>query len=467
MPLFPRPTMKLGITSKLFLAVLASCAIVLLINNFASRISFQRGFLGYLNEQGESRMLSVIPRIAQAYQAHGSWDFLRTDDLQPWFEFMRPDPLPDQPRLAPPVSDQTGAILRFALLDRDYSFIVGNPDANRNSILRPINVNGSTVGWMALVPFQQAVSAGDVRFYESQLQMWWLIGLFSVLTAALLAWLLSRALLQRVHGLAAATHRLAAGDYTTRVRRMAKDELGGLARNFNQLANTLEHTEQARRHFMADISHELRTPLAVMRAEVEAIQDGIRPMTPASLLPLEQQIQQLGKLVNDLHDLSLTDIGALTYRRVPLSLATLLEATLLSMQSRSEGAGLTLRWHIAPDLERIEGDERRLQQLFGNLLENALRYTDAGGVVEVQCTSQDGQIEVVFQDSAPGVDADKLPRLFERFYRVDASRNRASGGSGLGLAICRNIVQAHEGSIEASASPLGGLRITIHIPTLA
>ncbi|KPC54408.1 sensor histidine kinase efflux regulator BaeS [Amantichitinum ursilacus] len=455
--------MKLGITAKLFIAILASCAVVLLVNGVAARISFQRGFLGYLNEQGVERMQEVMPHIQAAYRQHGSWQFLH-GDMEAWFHLMRPDPDPGRALTGPPVSDQTGAVPRFGLLDTQYQQVVGNPTVGRESILRPVVVEGRTVGWLAMVPFQKAIAAGDVRFYEAQMQMWWLIGVFSVLFAAALAYLLARTLLLRLHGLTGATHRLASGNYGSRVPENSRDELGALARDFNQLAQTLEHTERARRNFMADISHELRTPLAVMRAEVEAIQDGIRPLSQAALEPIAQQIGQLGKLVNDLHDLSLTDVGALTYRRASLDLALLLQALLGSMQARFAAAGLQLNWTLDNAPIRVDGDERRLQQLFANLLENAVRYTDAGGEVRVTCERTAGQIKVRFDDSPPGVDPDKLPRLFERFYRTEGSRNRNSGGSGLGLAICRNIAEAHDGQIEAAASPLGGVRIVVTLP---
>ncbi|KAF1044025.1 sensor histidine kinase efflux regulator BaeS [Xylophilus sp.] len=465
-----RIPLRPGITAKLFLAMLASCAIVLLVNGIAARASFQRGFLGYLNEQGMERLETVLPRLEDAYRQHGDWAFLR-GNFDAWFALMYPTPEggpdPELLRAGPPVSEQTGAVPRLALLDRDHTLVVGNPAADRDSLLRPVRVNGRTVGWMAMVPFQKAIAAGDVRFYEAQLQMWWLIGAFSVAVAAVLAGLLSRTLLRRVHGLAAATHRLAAGDFAIRVDAGARDELGGLARDFNQLAQALDHNERTRRHFMADISHELRTPLAVMRAEVEAVEDGIRPMTPASLQPLGQQILQLGKLVDDLHALSMTDVGALAFRREPLDLATQLDAALAAMAPRFAAAGLRLGWQPGGGPWRIRGDERRLQQLFVNLLENSLRYTDPGGTVEVRCERAGGRLRVVFDDSAPSVEEDKLPRLFERFYRTEASRNRDSGGSGLGLAICRNIVQAHDGTIHAEASPLGGLRVVVDLPEAA
>ncbi|AJC46297.1 sensor histidine kinase efflux regulator BaeS [Xanthomonas sacchari] len=458
--------MKLGLTAKLFLAILAACVTVLLINGLAVQAFVKRQFLDYLNEQGVERMQEALPRVRAEYARHGNWDFVR-DNPEVWFVLMRPERGPGPPRRAPPISDQTGAVFRFALLDQDFKSLIGNPDVGRDDILRPVVVDGRTVGWMAMLPFQKALAAADARFYAAQQRAWWTIGSASLVIAALLGWLLSRALLRRMRGLTGATHRLAAGDYATRIDADARDELGQLARDFNLLAQALEHNERARRAFMADISHELRTPLAVLRAELEALQDGIRPMTSDSLGSLHQQIGQLGKLIEDLYDVSLTDVGALAYRRAPVDLGVILVTVLDGMRARFATARLQLQEQIQTGSLPVDGDERRLQQLLGNLLENTLRYTDAGGVVQVRCARRDAVLELVVEDSAPGVEADKRARLFERFYRAEASRNRASGGSGLGLAICRNIAEAHGGAIDAEASALGGLRVVLRLPVLA
>lgn len=461
--------MKFGITAKLFCAMLAACAAVLVVNGVATRIAFEQGFMGYLNGQGIGRMEHLLPRLQAEYAAHGSWEFVR-GRRDVWFHLTRPsEGATDEDFIltAPPVSDQSGAVFRFALLDAQGRRVIGNPNIDADAIRRAIVVQGRTVGWMAMVPFQRVLAANEQRFVEQQQRRWWAIGIASVLVAATLAWLLSRALLRRLRALASATHRLSAGDYATRIEAGRDDEIGGLARDFNRMADALGNTEQNRRAFMADISHELRTPLAVLRAELEAVQDGIRPMTPASLAPLQGEVRQLGKLVDDLHDLALTQSGPLAYRRTALDVDAVLQSTLGGMRGRFADAGLTL---MAPDNGtplRVLGDERRLQQLFANLLENALRYTDAGGVVAVQAQAIDGRARIVIEDSAPGVDPDKRARLFERFYRVEGSRNRASGGSGLGLAICHSIVAAHDGAIGAEASALGGLRIVLTLPLAA
>ncbi|WP_149194514.1 sensor histidine kinase efflux regulator BaeS [Luteimonas suaedae] len=457
--------MRPGITAKLFLAILAACAFVVLVYGVAAQIFLRSTFVEYLAEQDAARVAELMPRVEAGYARAGSWDQVRAN-RDGWIALLQPERAPGQPPRAPPVSDQTGGVFRLALLDRDYEVILGNPDAGRDDVIEPVVVDGETVGWMAIVSFEKVLASAESRFFSAQLRAWWLIGTASVLVAALLGWLLSRTLLRRLRGLAGATHRLAAGDYATRIDAGSPDEIGQLARDFNQLAHALEHNERARRSFMADISHELRTPLAVLRAELEALQDGIRPMTPESLSSLHQQVGQLGQLIEDLHDLSLTDIGALAYRRAPIDLAVVLDTVLDGMRARFAAAGLALRARLTPGPLLMTGDERRLQQLLANLLENALRYTDAGGEVMVTCTRGHGVLRIVVEDSAPVVEADKRARLFERFYRADASRNRASGGSGLGLAICRNIVEAHEGDIVAEASSLGGLRIVLTLPAL-
>ncbi|HBX12307.1 MAG TPA: two-component system sensor histidine kinase BaeA, partial [Leclercia adecarboxylata] len=259
------------------------------------------------------------------------------------------------------------------------------------------------------------------------------------------------------------THQLAAGDFTTRVDTRSQDELGKLAQDFNQLASTLEKNQQMRRDFMADISHELRTPLAVLRGELEAIQDGVRKFTPESVTSLQAEVGTLTKLVEDLHQLSMSDEGALAYQKAPVDVINILE--MASGVFRERFASRDLRIELSlPDNAVVFGDRDRLMQLFNNLLENSLRYTDAGGALRISGKCEDHRFALTFADTAPGVSDDQLHRLFERFYRTEGSRNRASGGSGLGLAICVNIVEAHGGTLRAAHSPFGGVSITVELP---
>lgn len=455
--------MKWSISTKLFLVLIAISIATVTAMGLSARISFTRGFIGYLNEQSTAYVEAVIPRLAEAYRNKGSWEFLHRNP-RGWYRLLDTRPRRDGPPQFSEV-DFTAVQLRMTLLDADKAVVIGNRDLTPDVPLRAINVDGKTVGWLALVPYQQATAAADVRFQKRQLTQNWLIGLGTVLIAALAAWWLSRLLVTPLTRMASATHNLASGDYTVRIPVKSKDEIGGLSQDFNRLAQALAHNEQLRRSFMADVSHELRTPLSVLKGELEAVEDGVRTMTSGTLASLQAEVATLNKLVNDLYDLSLSDIGALSYRMTDVDIGDVLHSTLAAFQQRLAERGLQVETHIdSPAL--VNGDEGRLQQLFNNLFENCARYSQANGAVRVACRNTNGEVLVEIEDSGPGVPADILPRIFERFVRAEASRSRSHGGAGLGLAICANIVQAHGGTITASAAPLGGLLISIRLPPL-
>ncbi|WP_129775961.1 ATP-binding protein [Peristeroidobacter soli] len=455
--------MKWSISTKLFLVLVAISIVAVAAMGLSARISFTRGFIGYLNDQSTAYVESVIPRLAEAYQAEGGWDFLHRNN-RAWFRLLDTRGRRDGPPQFSEV-DFTATQLRLTLLDADEDVVIGNREFSRDTPRRPIEVDGKTVGWLVLVPFQQATAAADVRFQKRQLTQNWLIGLGTVLLAALAAWWLSRLLVTPLTRIAKATHNLASGDYSVRIPVASKDEIGGLSEDFNRLAQALAHNEQLRRSFMADVSHELRTPLSVLKGELEAIEDGVRTMTPATLASLQSEVATLSKLVSDLYDLSLSDIGALSYRMADVDIGDVLHSTLGVFQQRLAERGLKVETRIdSPAV--VNGDEGRLQQLFTNLLENCARYTQSDGTVRVACRNTNDDVLIEIEDSGPGVAADILPRIFQRFVRAEASRNRSHGGAGLGLAICANIVQAHGGTITASAAPLGGLLISIRLPRL-
>jgi len=458
--------MKLSISTKLFIAVLAGVLLVILSMGVATSWSFGRGFLGYINEQALERMAPVVPRLAAAYEREGGWEFFRNQPDR-WFEVMRPEPGEKQAvrdLKTPQISDLTGALFRIALLDKDKKRVTGYPAIGDDALALPIVVAGETVGWLAVTPFQSVTEAGGERFQQYQLRTSLVMGVFSLLMAMLIAWWIARTLLEPVKRVAAATHRLASGDYSSRVAVASNDEVGQLARDFNQLAYTLERNEQMRREFMADVSHELRTPLSVLRGELEAIEDGVRSLDQNAMKSLQGEVSMLSKLVDDLYELSLADVGALTYRKAPCGLNGLLEHSVAMFQERLNARRLRVELELPSQPLELVADADRLQQLFSNLLENAVRYTDPGGVVRISAAVERDELRIEFMDSGPGVSASQLPRLFERFYRGESSRNRESGGAGLGLAICRSIALAHGGSLSADHSPLGGLWLTLRLP---
>jgi two-component system sensor histidine kinase BaeS len=276
--------------------------------------------------------------------------------------------------------------------------------------------------------------------------------------------LLARSLTRPLQRIAHALHDLSVGRYSERLAFQSNDEIGRLAGDFNELARTLEQHRIMRRTFMADISHELRTPLMVLRGLVEAIQDGVRHASQATLSLLASEIATMNKLVNDLYELSLSEIGALAYRKSDVDVSEVLRRSLDAFRERIAARGLLIKAIIPPHSAVIEADEARLQQLFHNVLENAVRYTDPGGAVHVQLGADERGLSIDFEDSAPAVPDTVLPHIFERLVRADTSRSRATGGTGIGLTICRNIVEAHGGTITAKPAALGGLWIRILLP---
>jgi two-component system sensor histidine kinase BaeS len=195
------------------------------------------------------------------------------------------------------------------------------------------------------------------------------------------------------------------------------------------------------------------------------MRDGVLPLNERSLEVLDGAVNELDKLVSDLYQLARADVGAHEFQLEPVLIDSCLDELAQRFQEPLRRAELTLAMSALPQV-LINGDPARLQQLFGNLMVNAIRYTDRGGEIRLDASVQGQWLQITLDDTPPGVPDAALPRLFERFYRVDSSRSRASGGSGLGLAICLAIVDGHGGRIVAAHSPLGGLRVTITLPIL-
>jgi two-component system sensor histidine kinase BaeS len=329
-------------------------------------------------------------------------------------------------------------------------------------------VGAEVVGSLLLAPQPALNNDLDVAFVRSQMSHAVMAGVAATIAALFAAWGLARWLLKPVKTLGVRMEQLAAGDYRARIESGRTDELGELARNYNCLAETLTRNQDARRRWGADIAHELRTPLSILRGEIQAMQDGIRPLSKPALDSLQAECSRLTSLVDDLYQLSLADAGALTYRFVTLDFNALVADVEREYHASLRDVGLALETALSREPLMVRLDTQRMSQLIANLLVNSARYTDAPGVVRLttSCLGSGSSSSVVLtvDDSAPGVQTELLPKIFDRLFRVEGSRNRAAGGAGLGLSICRNIAEAHSGKLVASASPLGGLRITLSLP---
>lgn len=460
---------RLGITTKLTLAIVGVSVLAIVAMSIGSRISFTRGFLGYLNEAEMARVDLVLPRLVQGYQRHGNWDYLR-GNAQEWAEVVELKGLGGADLGMQPdaqVSQLPTWGLRVALLDNEGRLIAGNPSVRPESSGRDVVVDGRQVGRLALVPVQtvsKLANEASSRFEQRQLYTTWLIGIATVLLAGALALWVARRFLNDLQHVNHSVQRLADGDYSARSVAASRDEIGMLAANCNHLAETLQKTEEMRRRFMADVSHELRTPLAILRGELEALEDGIRAPTTSSIRSLQMEVAILSKLVDDLHSLFVADNGVQAFRMERRDIRECVDLTLDSFRERLANRGVKLEARLDTNESLVLADIDRLGQLFSNILENVLRYAAGGGYLRVECLRSGKNALLTFEDAGPGVPDHQLQRIFERFYRVEGSRSRSGGGTGLGLAICKSIVQAHAGTIGAQRSSRGGLCIRISLP---
>ncbi len=468
--------MKIGITHRLFLSILAATCLALLCMFLVMQWSIDRSFLRYLSTMEQGRLEQMAGRLEQTYAEHDSWDFLQEDprnwirslvDVQPDSN-IAPERLKEiegMVHIPPPPMSSGGPRLPVIILDAERKPLFGRAEDVGDANFRPINHEGRIVGYLGLLSPKHFLNPPQMEFLKQLKFVLMLAALGMVLIVAIFSLPLANRMVQPITAMAAATRHLASGEYSIRVPISSSDELGQLARDFNAMALTLGQNEKERRQLVADISHELRTPLTVLRGEIEALMEGIRSTTPEAIRSLHAEVMRLHRLVEDLYQLSLSDLGALTYRKEDLNLAEVLTDSVESYRTEFARKSMTLAEDIAEGSDlKVFADRERLYQLFGNLLDNSLKYTDPGGQLVIRLSQRDSQAEISFQDTAPGVPEKELERLFDRLYRVEGSRNRTSGGAGLGLAICWKIVEAHEGKIAAYPSPFGGVMIMITIP---
>lgn len=273
--------------------------------------------------------------------------------------------------------------------------------------------------------------------------------------------LIARRVVTPVRALMAASQEIAQGNYGRRVplpssRTPAElDEMGQLAHSFNQMAAQLEESDALRRQLIGDVSHELLTPLTVIKGSMEGLLDGVLPPEPETFQQVYHEAARLQRLAADLQELSRVEAGAYDLRLQPVDMSALVTEVANRLRRQFEDKDVALHVHLPSGLVMAEADADRLTQALINLMGNALQYTPSGGQVAVALRREKGQVTVTVADTGVGIDAEHLPHLFTRFYRVDKSRARASGGSGVGLTIARLLVEAHNGRIWAESAGLG------------
>jgi two-component system, OmpR family, sensor histidine kinase BaeS len=306
-----------------------------------------------------------------------------------------------------------------------------------------------------------SIERGQLRSYLTTLL---LLVTGSVIVAILMAKRIARPL-DKITRTAAA---VAQGQLNARValtpqEQNSQDEVMQLAVNFNTMAASLEHLEHERRVTNAAIAHELRTPLTVLQTRVEGIRDGVVPMSATEAEQLLSQIRTLTRLVGDLRTLSLAEAEHLDLNLEDIDLLDVVTLSVASFGMRAELKNIALELNFEALTAPVRGDRDRLTQVIMNLLENAIRYTPAGGQIDVDLVVTDLDVCVIVRDNGPGFPSETLPHLFERFYRADPSRSRASGGSGLGLSVVQAIMKLHAGTVQATNAVTGGAQLELRI----
>jgi len=442
----------------------------------AVRYSFYYGFLDYINRVEVERLEHLATTISREYEKYGDWKFLRfkrgiwhrliLSHLQPSKQYSLDLESTDASDGEQPL-DLTDLGLRLALLDAEKGFVAGNSQYDINGVLKPIISKGETVGWLSITPSTELMDTVDIQFKEQQNNTALIISIVSIFFAAAISILLSRSFLNPVKRLVVATRALMAGNYETRTKVTSVDEIGQLQSDFNSLANTLQKNENSRQQWIADISHELRTPMSILLGEIEAIQDGVRQLNAHSIKSLHSEVTRVNELIDDLYHLSMSDIGALGYRKEEVELTNIIEEVISIFTDKIKEKNIRSFVNLSDCYPVVVfADSQRLHQLFANLLQNTLRYTNPGGHFEVRCETRENEVIIHWQDSEPGVPDHLLDRLFERLFRAEESRSRASGGAGLGLSLCKNIAEAHDGEISVTHSPLGGLWFKLRLPAV-
>lgn len=451
---------------KLFLAfgtmVLLTIATVVLV----ARQSSVQELRAFMIRGGMAGSQELIEKLEAYYTANGSWDgagdLLRLPGQGQGQQHGNAMSAMMRQRLI--LAQRNGVVL----YDTAEEMVGKQLSASQRRQAIALRSRGKTVGLLLPIGGMGAGLNEETNLVSRLNRAAWLTGLIAGSLALILAAILAYHLLRPVGEITQAAEKLAKGDLTQRVPERGQDELARLAGTFNYMADSLQQAQDARRALTADISHELRNPLAVQRANLEALQDGLYPLTPENLQPVLDQNLLLTRLVEDLRTLALAESGQLRLELTPTDLPGLAQRVVEHFEPQAAAQQSEVRFvnDLPPEnpLPLMELDPMRIEQILNNLLSNALRYIRSDGLITLKIARQAQAAEITVQDNGTGIPPEALPHIFERFYRADRSRSRSEGGSGLGLAIARELAEAQHGSLTAKNHPQGGAVFTLSFP---
>ncbi len=456
--------MRIRLILSFTLVVLISVLSVVLV----ARQSAANQVHAFMFRGGMSGTSGLVGALEDFYRTHNSWagadQLLSLSGHGPGRSFMQgmgPGGMMSQ-RLR--LSDAQGKLMA----DSENPSSSGSLSPTELQSAIPLQVDNRTVGYllpeggMTFTPSDESALLG--RLNTAAITAGLVAGGVSLLLALLIAY----QLLRPVKNLTQAARRMASGDLSQRVPVHGGDELALLGKTFNQMADSLQSARESRQALTADIAHELRTPLAVQRANLEALQDGVYPVTPENMASVLEQNVILTRLVDDLRTLALADAGQLALERVSTDFVAFVQRAAERFTSQADARHIHLKVEIAPHskwpFRPILLDPLRGEEILFNLLSNALRHTPDGGLITLTLTALPSGVRLEVRDSGLGIPEEALSNIFERFYRADKSRSRLEGGSGLGLAIARQFTEAHGGRLSAANHPQGGAVFTLQLP---
>ena len=375
-------------------------------------------------------------------------NYLREKQLLPPFDETNPPPQP------------------FVLVDTDRKVIIASAPYTVGEKVKqgtldkgiPIESGGEVFGTVISTGQPLVRNPIDQKYVDQINRGFWLAGIVGMLVALGFGLLLARSLTRPVRDLTTATRSMAQGQLEQQVPVRSGDELGELAQAFNHMSADLARANRSRKQMTADIAHDLRNPLTVLSGYLESLQDGKLKPTPERFAVMQAEVTHLQHLVEDLRTLSLADAGELKLHLEPTSIPELLERVAEAYRHQAEQQQIHLKVEIEPNLPEVDLDPARMEQVLGNLVSNALRYTAADGEIRLEAKQLNGSLSVSVIDNGSGIPAEILPHIFERSYRGDESRS--GNESGLGLAIAKSIVEYHGGNIRAESNKVGS---TFHI----
>lgn len=436
-------SLRFKILAAMVLVIIAGVVITALNATRTTRGEFDR----YLSHGQMMRQMRSVALLNNLYAAQKSWD-----NVQPLVE---------------QISQMNGG--RIVVADSSLR-IVGDSDgklagtaAGNNWDFELVDPDGSTAGYLYINPLLD-METGTSDYLLRVSRSVWVGALIAIVIAIFATLLISRSILHPVEELTAAVRQMQRGDMTARVNIQSRDEIGLLGNSFNAMAESINKQEQLRKNMVSDVAHELRTPLSNILGYLEAADDGKIATDQDLVKNLQEEAALINHLVDDLQELALGDAGHLRIEVSTISINELILSTYESFTPACQKLGITLTCDIPADLPAVKADAQRITQILGNLMNNALNYTPAGGTISLRAFVTGGFVQVEVVDTGTGIEAVHLSRIFDRFYRADPSRARSTGGSGLGLAIVKQLVEAQGGHAGVKSEPGKGSTFFFTVP---